>query len=142
MSTSVSAEITGLVSNGPHRSEVGRKQLTIALAGLYIASTTASAKPLLVWETEKGYPRYYIPTESLHGDVKQYLTGSESSQDKVNGNGKPRVDVAKVDLVANKDNKSAAVIERLSVGSKSTTWVRFVEGPFKDFIRFERSEIG
>jgi hypothetical protein len=142
MSTSVSAEITGLVSNGPHRSEVGRKQLTIALAGLYIASTTASAKPLLVWETEKGYPRYYIPTESLHGDVKQYLTGSESSQDKVNGNGKPRVDVAKVDSVANKDNKSAAVIERLSVGSKSTTWVRFVEGPFKDFIRFERSEIG
>ena len=142
MSTSVSAEIIGLVSNGPHRSEVGRKQLTLALAGLYIASTTASAKPLLVWETEKGYPRYYVPTESLHGDVKQYLTGSESSQDKVSRNRKPGVDVVKVDSVTSKDNKSAAVVERLSVGPKSTTWVRFVEGPFKDFIRFERSEIG
>ena len=142
MSTSVSAEIIGLVSNGPHRSEVGQKQLTLALAGLYIASTTASAKPLLVWETEKGYPRYYVPTESLHGDVKQYLTGSESSQDKVSRNRKPGVDVVKVDSVTSKDNKSAAVVERLSVGPKSTTWVRFVEGPFKDFIRFERSEIG
>ena len=39
-------------------------------------------------------------------------------------------------------NRSQAVIERLTVGSKSTTWVRFLEGPFKDFARFERSEIG
>ena len=76
------------------------------------------------------------------GDVKQFLTGSESSQDKVSGNGKPEIDVVKVDSVTSKDNKSVAVIERLSVGSKSTTWVQFVEGPFKDFIRFERSEIG
>lgn len=130
--------ITHLVTDGPARSEVGHKQLTLALGGLYIASTTASAKPLLVWEAEKGYARYYIPTESLHDDIKQHLAGSESDR----GDSEQSIEVVKVDSVTGEDNKSHAVIERLTVGSKSTTWARFVEGPLKGFIRFERSEIG
>jgi hypothetical protein len=144
MSPSVPASITELVSSGPHRSEVSRKQLTLALGGLYIASTTASAKPLLVWEAENGYARYYIPTESLHGDIKRHLTGSDSGHGKANnhGNAGPSIEVVKIDSITSEDNKSHAVIERLTVGSKSTIWVRFVEGPFKGFIRFERSEIG
>ncbi len=140
MSSSITATAAKLVSDGPHRFEVGRKQLTLAFAGLYLASTTATAKPLLVWETEKGYPRYYIPTESIHGDIKKHLGESGQRPDKTNGHAS--IDVVEIDSVTGGDNKSRAVIERLTVGSKSTTWVRFVEGPFKGFIRFERSEIG
>ena len=138
------AAITELVNNGPHRSQVGRNQLTLALGGLYIASTTASAKPLLVWEAEGGYARYYIPTESLHTDIKRRLSGSDSGQVEASGHGDsgPNVDVVEVDSVTGENNKPYAVVERLTVGSKSTTWVRFVEGPTKGFIRFERSEIG
>lgn len=129
MASQISEVVSGLVSNGPHRSEVGRKQLTLALGGLYIASTTLTAKPLLVWETEKGYPRYYIPTETLHDDIKKILSGSPGTPSSVVG-------VTTVETV------KGAVIERLAAGSKATTWVRFLEGPLKGFVRFERNEIG
>jgi uncharacterized protein (DUF427 family) len=132
MSTSVAAVVSELASNGPHRSEVGRKQLTLALGELYIASTTLSAKPLLVWETEKGYPRYYIPTESLHDDIKKALSGSSGSG----------ISVATVETVTGAGSNPQAVIERLTLGTKATTWARFLEGPLKGFVRFERGEIG
>lgn len=132
MSTSIAAVVTELASKGPHRSEVGRKQLTLALGGLYIASTTLSSKPLLVWETEKGYPRYYIPTDSLHDDVQKSLSGSSGSV----------ASVATVETVTGAGSNPQAVIERLTVGQKTTTWARFLEGPLKGFVRFERSEIG
>lgn len=138
------ATITDLLTRGPHRLEVGRKQLTLAFGGIYIASTTALAKSVLVWETEKGYPRYYVPTESLHDDIKSHLTGFNSDHGKANGHKSSgsSVDVVEVDTVRGKGNDSQAIIERLTVGSKTTTWVRFVEGPLKGFVRFERSEIG
>ena len=129
MSSQISEVVAGLVSNGPHRSQVGRKQLTLALGGLYIASTTLTAKPLLVWETETGYPRYYIPTETLHDEIKKTVSGSP-------GRGSSGVGVAAVETL------EGAVVERLTVGSKATTWVRFLEGPLKGLVRFERSEIG
>lgn len=131
-STIVAAVSTLVLSNGPHRFEVGRKQLTLALGGLYIASTTLSLKPLLVWETEKSYPRYYIPEDSLHDDIKKSLAGGSGSS----------VRVAAVETVAGADGKPHAAIERLIVGSEVTTWARFLEGPQKGFVRFERSEIG
>jgi hypothetical protein len=134
------AIITNLLTNGPHRQEVGRKQLTLAFAGLYIASTTLSAKPALVSETEKGYPRYYVPTESLHTDIKSYL-GDSDSNGKTNGH-KSSVGIETVETVKGKGDETQAVIERLTVRSRSMTWVRFLEGPLKGFIRFERSEIG
>jgi hypothetical protein len=123
MSNSIQATISQLVSKGPARSEVGCKQLTLALGGIYIASTTDTAKPLLVWEEEKGYARYYIPTDSLHSDIKLRL----EQKDPNNGGSVPNIDVVKVDAVTGKDGKSEAVIERLTVGAKSTIWVRFVE---------------
>jgi hypothetical protein len=144
MSSPDRAAIIDLLTHGPYRSDVGRKQLTLAFGGLYIASTTASAKPQLVWETEKGYPRYYIPTASLHADIKRYLTWHKYVEDKTNGykaSGLP-VEVAVIGSLKGKNNDSLAIIERVTVGSKSSTWVRFVEGPLKGLIRFERSEIG
>lgn len=144
MSSSDRAAIIDVLTHGPYRSDVGRKQLTLAFGGLYIASTTASAKPQLVWETEKGYPRYYVPIESLHADIKRYLTGQEYVEDTTNGH-KPSglaVEVAAIETVKGKNSDSQAIIERVTVGSQSSTWVRFVEGPLKGLIRFERSEIG
>ena len=132
-------DVAHLPTYGPHRSEIGRKQLTLAFGGAYIASTTALAKPLLVWETEKAYARYYIPTESLLAEIKQRLDGTGSGLSKESGVG---IEVAKGDSAKSEETGSQAVIERLKVGSKSTTWVRFTEGPLKGFIRFERSEIG
>jgi hypothetical protein len=134
------AAITNLLTYGPHRQEVGRKQLTLAFGGLYIASTTLSAKPALVWETEKGYPRYYVPTESLHADIRSRLTSSDSDG-KANGH-KSSVDVVTLETVKGKGTEARAIIEQLTLGSKSTTWVRFVEGQLKGLVRFERSEIG
>lgn len=131
---SIPDEIAWLLVNGPNRVEVGRKQLTLAFGGLYLASTTLSSKPLLVWETEKGYPRYYVPTESLHGDVKAHVSGEEGKEKGLD------IKVVKGDSATTED--AAAVIERLSVGEKSTTWVRFLKGPLDGFIRFERSEFG
>ncbi|KAF2117475.1 hypothetical protein BDV96DRAFT_644890 [Lophiotrema nucula] len=112
--------VKDLITKGAHRYETGRKQVTLALGGLYIASTTETAKPLLVWESEKGYARYYLPVASLHDAVK--------AKD---------ADV-KVEELETVDGE--AVIEKLSLGDKSTTWVRFVDGPFKDYIRFERAD--
>jgi hypothetical protein len=134
------ATIITILTHGPHRQEIGRKQLTLAFAGLYIASTTLSAKPALVWETEKGYPRYYVPTESLHVDIKTHL-GEPDSNGKTNGH-QSSVGIETVETVKGKGNEAQAVIERLTVGARSTTWVRFLEGPLKGFVRFERSEIG
>lgn len=144
MSPPDEAAVTDLLTKGPHRSEVGRKQLTLAFGGFYVASTTLSAPPALVWETEKGYPRYYIPTESLHEDVKRHLADPESHDGKLNGHAsaKSRVDVTRIKTVNSKGDVARAVIEKLTIGSKSTTWVRFVEGEWKGFIRFERNEIG
>jgi len=136
---SVPDEVANILAYGPHRTEIGRKQLTLAFGGLYIASTTVSEKPLLVWETEKGYPRYYIPIGSLHGDIKQLLHGAWSGVGEESG---VNIEVVKGDSAKSEETGSQAVIERLNVGSRSTTWVRFTEGPLKGFIRFERSEIG
>ena len=132
--------LANLLTNGPHRSLVGGKQLTLAFAGLYIASTTLKAKPLLVWETESGYPRYYVPIESLHPDIKAQLGYDKDS----NANGATGKDVKLevTDSVEGKGNDSKALIERLTIGSRSTTWTRFVEGALMGFVRFERSEIG
>jgi hypothetical protein len=135
MSTPLSTKVSQILSKGPARSEIGRKQLTLAFGGLYLASTTAAAKPLLVWEEEKGYARYYIPEESLHSDIKGRLNGLLGSLGH-------DIDVAEVESVTGDDGKSRAVVERVTVGQKSTTWVRFLEGSLKGFLRFERTEIG
>lgn len=145
MSSPDLATISHILQNGPHRSEVGRKQLTLALAGQYIASTTPTVKPILVWESEKGYARYYIPTESLHPDIKERVAGSESNQeDEANGHAALTVPITVevVDTVSGKGNDAKALIEKVSIGSRTTTWVRFVEGGLKGYIRFERNEIG
>jgi hypothetical protein len=140
MSPPDTATVTNLLAHGPHRSEVGRKQLTLAFGNLYIASTTNSAKPLLVWEAEKGYPRYYVPEESLHDEIKAQL--SDSSNLVKRSGSKSTVELAKLESITGKGNDSEAYIERLTVGSRSTTWVRFIAGPLKGFVRFERNEIG
>jgi hypothetical protein len=140
MSPPDTSTVVELLDNGPHRSEVGRKQLTLAFGGIYIASTTAIAKPYMVWETEKGYPRYHVPVEALHDDIKVYLSGSKSGSGTTNGHASAAVTA--IETVKGKVNNSQAVIERLTIGMKTTTWVRFVEGPLKGLIRFERSEIG
>lgn len=132
--------VTTLLTKGPHRVEVGRKQLTLAFAGLYIASTTILVKPSLVWETEKGYARYYVPTESLHAEIRGHLD-EQDSPSKANGHDSS-VEVSRLETVKGKGSDSEAIIEQLSVGSRSTTWVRFVQGPLKGLVRFERSEIG
>ena len=138
------AAIETLLTNGEHRSLIGGKQLTLAFGGLYIASTTLSAKPLLVWETDSGYPRYYVPVEALHNGIKAKLDGSEDAltNGQANGRGDATISLEKVDSVKAKGSNSEAVIERLTVNSKATSWVRFVEGPKKDFVRFEKDEIG
>lgn len=137
-----SVPVLNLLSHGPHRYETGRKQVTLALGGLYIASTTVSAKPMLVWETEKGYARYYIPTEALHADIKGLLNDPVAVGDDGNTVSQVPVGLNLVEIVSATENESKAAIEKLTVGNKSTSWVRFLEGPFKDFIRFERQEIG
>lgn len=134
-----------LLTNGQHRSLIGSKQLTLAFGGLYIASTTLSAKPLLVWETEKGYPRYYVPIESLHPDIKALLNAQAANGNgnvDTNGHNNTPVKLEIVESAKGKGNDSEAVIERVTIGSRTTDWVRFVEGPLKAFVRFERNEIG
>lgn len=135
-------DITDLLTNGPHRSLVGTKQLTLAFSGLYFASTTLSAKPLLVWETEKGYPRYYVPVESLHPAIKSRLSSKGDHENGANGHDDIPVKIETVETIKGKGNDAEAVLERLTVGSRTTDWVRFVSGPLKDFVRFERNEIG
>ena len=128
--------VAELLSQGPFRTMPNHKQLTIALGGTYIASTTQTCKPTLVWETEKSYARYYIPVESLLKEIQARLKDSQQT-----GSGS-HIEVAAEETVSGNGNSSKAVIERLSVGSKTTTWVRFLEGPLKNFIRFERDEMG
>lgn len=138
MSTPLRTNISRILAKGPARSEIGRKQLTLAFGGLYIASTTSAAKPLLIWEEEKGYPRYYIPEESLHGDIKGLLNRTDTIQESLGHN----IKVEEVESITGNNGNSRAVVERVTVGKKSTTWVRFLEGSLKGFIRFERSELG
>jgi hypothetical protein len=131
-----------LLTDGPNRSLVGGKQLTLAFAGVYIASTTLKAKPLLVWETQSGYPRYYVPIESLHEDIKSQLGYSQDSNaNGSQGSGKD-IKLEVIDSVQGKSTDSKALIEKLTIGSRSSTWTRFVEGPLMGFVRFERKEIG
>ena len=135
--------VTELLTNGAHRSLVGTKRLTLAFGGLYIASTTVSAKPLLVWETEKGfYPRYYVPTDSLHADIKAGISAKSVDSNGSNGQNNKSVQIDVIETIKGKGNDAEAVIERLTIGPRSTTWVRFVKGPSKDYVRFEKDEIG
>jgi len=130
--------LTELLENGPNRTVVVSKELTLAFAGLYLAKTTLKAKPLLVWETESGYPRYYVPTESLHESIKAQLGASTSGTD---GSKSDETSKLKTIDTIKTNNGSEAVIERLSIGPRSTTWVRFTKGPSAGFVRFERQEL-
>ena len=132
--------LKNLLTNGPHRSLVGGKQLTLAFGGLYIATTSLKAKPLLVWETESGYPRYYVSIESLHADIKSQLGYNQDSNGTSNKQSGKDIKLEVVDSVEANDAK--AIIERLTIGSRSTTWTRFEGGLLAGFVRFERSEIG
>jgi len=145
MSSSLSSVAKELISELPHRYELGGKQLTLALGGLYIASTTKTSKPFLVWETARSPLRYYIPTASLHDDIRWTVLSNEPPARK----GGVDIKVEVIDSVTGElkgapfdDNKTEAVVERLTVGEKSTTWVRFLSAPFKDYIRIERNELG
>lgn len=129
------SSIQRLLDNGPNRTLVGGKQLTLAFGGLYIASTTLKSKPLLVWESESGYARYYVPVDSLHRSIRAQLDGGRSNVDG---------ESVTVDVVETIEgaNKSKANVERLNIGSRSTTWVHFTEGALKEFIRFEPKDLG
>ena len=131
-----------LLTDGPNRSLVGGKQLTLAFGGLYIASTTLKAKPLLVWETQSPYPRYYVPIESLHEDIKSQLGYSQDSKPNGSQDSSNNVKLEVIDSVEGKGTDSKALIEKLTIGSRSSAWTRFVEGPLMGFVRFERKEIG
>jgi len=135
MSPPDAAGVVQLLNQEPFRILSGGKQLTLAFGGFYIASTTLISKPKLVWETQNGAPRYYVPIESLHKEIRVFLTGSSTEP-------YPRIQLETVDTITGNGNASKAAIERLTVGSKVTTWVRFLEGPLKGFVRFERDEIG
>jgi hypothetical protein len=125
--------LKAILSKGPSRTLVGSKQLTLALGHLYIASTTVTDKPLLVWEGESGYARYHVPVQTLHPSIQP---GAQKDQ-----NGKSGVSLEALETVDG-ESDSQAVIERLTVGSKSTTWIRFTKGPLENFIRFEPKGIG
>lgn len=129
MSSTHVAEVSSVVNNSTFRSEESGKQLTFVLGGQYIVSTTVFAKPLLVWETETSYPRYYIPVMTLHEGIDRDNRGGPAS-------------VVPVEGVNGKDGNLHAMIESLTVGSKRTTWARFVEGPLEGYIRFDLSELG
>ena len=111
---------------------------------MYIAATTLSAKPLLVWESESGYPRYYIPIDALHPDIKAQLgnTKDKIANGQPDGSQKASLSLEQIASVKGEGNDSEAVIERLTVNTRSMTHIRFTEGPLMGFIRFEREEIG
>lgn len=138
---SMAAALTELLSTKPFRVLTGTKQLTLAFGGIYIASTTVSAKPVLVWETEKGYPRYYVPTASLHPAVRSQ-TGFSNGQDGDHKQSATKVELKSVTDESAKNSDSKAVVERLAVGSKTTEWIRFTQGQLKDYIRFEKDDLG
>lgn len=129
--------LSTLGTKGPNRFEVGRKELTLAFGGKYIASTTVSSKPILVWERDGEYPQYYIPADTLHADIQ--LPSSSSQPKSSVGN----VKLESVEEVKSENGKTVvAAKETLTVGGKSTAWVRFFDGPLKGYIRFERQELG
>lgn len=141
MPTITETTVIDLLNNPPFRILPASKQLTLAFGGIYIASTTVAAKPLLVWETERGYPRYYISTESLHDDIKPhirdsfyeceiFILGKEAT---MGGTGR---------VIPSPTDGPQAVIERLRMEGRWMSWVRFLKGPLEGFIRFERSETG
>jgi hypothetical protein len=130
------ASVIELLDTSPFRILTSGKQLTLAFEGLYIASTSSASKASLVWETEKGYPRYYVPAASLNDSIKPLL---DPGATKTNA----EIKLITIDTVHGSQNTSAkAVLEQLTVGSRTTTWVRFLEGSLQGLIRFERSEIG
>jgi hypothetical protein len=145
----ISRTVADLLSSGAHRSEVSQKHVTLALGGLYVASTNnAKSPPLLVWESEKGYPRYYLPTASLHKDIENQILETHpkglqtSSTDSTGTSSGITITLEVVDAINSSNNNSKAIIERFTIGSKPLTLVRFLEGPFKDYVRFEKDEIG
>lgn len=135
-----------VLQHGPYKSEVGGKQLTIAAAGQYIASTTAAAKPLIIWELEKTYyARYYIPQESLHTDIKKHLSDSKSQNGVQHDQSAPlkhSVSVELVDTIKAPNTDAKGLIEKVNLGPKTLTWVRYVGGQLNGYIRFERDQIG
>ncbi len=141
MASIVKTALQDLLATGPYRVLTGGKQLTLAFAGLYIANTTIRAKPVLVWETESGYPRYYVPKDSLHAEIRSQIDGTGSTNGGAKASGTPSLKLESVDTVEGK-NDSKAIIERLTIGSRSTTWVRFAGAQLDGFVRFERKEIG
>lgn len=134
--------ISDLLSKGPDRSLVGGKQLTLAFAGLYIASTTLATKPLLVWEPGSYYMRYYIPKDALHRDIQAALSSeSKETNGQSNGKASANVKVEVLDKIEGKGSDSKALIEQLTIGSKSTTWARIQGGQLDGLIRFEPKEM-
>jgi hypothetical protein len=140
MSTITEAAAVDLLNQTPFRILPAGKQVTLAFGGVYIASTTVAVKPLLVWETEKGYPRYYIPVDSLHEAIRPHI-GKPSERGEITISEKTgSIDTSA--LLKSRDNESEAVIDHFRIGEKETKWVRFLQGPLKGYIRFEKSEMG
>ena len=121
MSQIVKSALVDLLTNGPSSSRVGTKELTLAFGGLYIASTTLSAKPLLVWETATGYPRYYVPIASLHDRIKSNLNGGQAkpTNGAANGQKDRAVKLEAVESVKSKNGDAEGLIEKLTVVSIS-----------------------
>lgn len=142
MASNDTSTVTHVLEHGPHKSEVGQKQLTLALAGQYIATTTPTITPRLVWELESTfYARYYLPVDSLHTDITEQLSGVKSNNTHATPLKLP-ISVEVIDTIEAKNGSSKALVEKLNVGRKTTTWVRFVGGDLDGLIRFEREEIG
>lgn len=142
MSTFDKAALTALLTNGHQRQMVATKHLTLAFAGTYIVATTLTAKAVLVWEDPaSSYGRYYVPVETLHPSIKGQ--GSEAAKNGSNGASKNAPRLETIETLQGKGADAwAADVEKLSIGDRSTTWARFTQGPFKDFIRFEPKEMG
>ena len=130
----IKEQVLNLLDNNAFRVLPGGKQLTLAFGGIYLASTTRAAKAKLVWETDKSYPRYYVPVQSLHIDVQALLDGRPASS-----NMNLRHEGT---FTGTLSPHPQANIEKLAVGGKTLKWVRFLNGPMQDYIRFERSELG
>jgi hypothetical protein len=140
MSTLTDVALTDLLNHPPFRTLPAGKQLTLAFGGIYVASTTVSAKSLLVWETEKGYPRYYIPTDSLHDEVRMHM-GKPLERGGITISGKA-CSINTSALIKSVDNESEGVIDIFRLGERQMSWARFLKGPLEGYIRFERSELG
>lgn len=143
MSTFDKAALAELLTKGHQRQMVATKHLTLAFAGTYIVATTLAAKPVLVWEDPaSSYGRYYVPVESLHPSIK----GQGNDGAAKNGSNGASKDAVRLETIETLQGKGAdawaAAVEKLSIGDRSTTWARFTQGPFKDFIRFEPKEMG